>query len=590
MEDMLLSPPELRESLRDRAQARLRGDEVPGHYLTPMLTRSGETRWIEAATSRVKIGGEPLILITGVDITERKQAEQKLLESETKFRAVADSSHATITLSNEQRFVYVNPRAEEVTGYTQTELLKMKFTELLPPDMQQVVDLRAQARLRGEDAPNHYEVPFLKKDGEPRWLGLTVTVVELGGEALSLATVVELGGIDITARKHQEQALRAAEAELHAQKLNIVGRLAGTVAHDFNNLLTLVVGHSDLLLRSMPEDDPHRASVTAIAQAADSATALTQRLLGLSRRDLIHPRVLHPNETVTKTQHLLPGLIGEHIQVVVDLDPDVANIRVDPNQLEQVLINLAANGRDAMPEGGVLRIATMNTACDAAFVRAHRGAEPGAYVAMSVSDTGHGMDEATAAQVFEPFYTTKAGHEGTGLGLATVHDIVTRGGGFITLETAPERGSTFTAYFPKVDGGEDPIVVAPSSEEPVGGTETILLVEDDGPLRSLLGSRLQDLGYTVLSACDGPEALELCGEDVPIDLLFTDVVMPGMNGRELMEHLTARAPRLRTLFMSGYTDAILGPRNTLDVEVPLLRKPFTPDEAARQIRQVLGAG
>ena len=369
-----------------------------------------------------------------------------------------------------------------------------------------------------------------------------------------------------------------------------MGRLAGTVAHDFNNLLTLVVGHSDLLLRSMPEDDPHRASVIAIAQAADSATALTQRLLGLSRRDLIHPRVLHPNETVTKTQHLLPGLIGEHIQVVVDLDPDVANIRVDPNQLEQVLINLAANGRDAMPEGGVLRIATMNTACDAAFVRAHRGAEPGAYVAMSVSDTGHGMDEATAAQVFEPFYTTKAGNEGTGLGLATVHDIVTRGGGFITLETAPERGSTFTAYFPKVDGGEDPIVVAPSSEEPVGGTETILLVEDDGPLRSLLGSRLQDLGYTVLSACDGPEALELCGEDVPIDLLFTDVVMPGMNGRELMEHLTARAPGLRTLFMSGYTDAILGPRNTLDVEVPLLRKPFTPDEAARQIRQVLGAG
>ena len=222
--------------------------------------------------------------------------------------------------------------------------------------------------------------------------------------------------------------------------MDIVGRLAGSIAHDFNNLLTIVVGHSDLLLWSMPADHPHHEGITAIAEAADLATTLTQQLLGLSRRDLIRPRVLRPNESITGVKQLLLGLIGERIRDVVDPDPDVGNIRIDPNQLEQVLMNLAVNARDAMLDGGLLTVTTLNTTCDAVFVRAHRRAREGVYVAMSVSDTGHGMDEATAAQVFEPFYTTKAWHEGTGLGLATVHDIVTRGGGFVTLETAPGKG------------------------------------------------------------------------------------------------------------------------------------------------------
>ncbi len=569
----------------ERIGARLQEDPVSSIYEFSLIARDGQQRWLSVGGATITWEGAQAILSSGVDITERKQTERALRESEVLFRTLAETSHATISLTDGQKFVYVNPRLEELTGYTRAELTSMKIMNLSPPDARKALNKLAQARLHGDEVPGYHDTPMLTKSGETRWIEAAVKRVEMGGEPLLLIT-----GVDITERKQAEQALRAAEAELHAQKMDIVGRLAGSVAHDFNNLLTLVVGHSDLLLRSLPADDPHRTSVTAIAHAADSATALTQRLLGLSRRDPVRPRVLQPNETVTQIRHLLPGLIGEQIRVVVDLDPDVANIRVDPNQLQQVLINLAANARDAMPAGGDLRIATTNTTCDTAFVRAHRGARPGAYVAVSVSDTGHGMDEATAAQVFEPFYTTKTRAEGTGLGLATVYDIVTRGGGFITLETALERGSTFTAYFPQVDRVEDPIVAAPSSEEPVGGSETILLVEDDGPLRSLLGSRLRDLGYTVLSACDGPEALELCGEDVPVDLLFTDVIMPGMNGRELMEHLTARAPGLRTLFMSGYTDAILGPRNTLDVEVPLLRKPFTPDEAARQIRQVLGAG
>ena len=573
------------------------------HWLRPedrqeyvrALKRDGSVRDFEISTRNkgelgtflisaevIEVQGEQCVLAVARDITAQQRFETQLRASEARFRAFAESSHATMTVSDEQRFIYVNPRAAEVTGYTQTELLEKNFADLLPPDKRQAIVERAQARLRGEDVTRHYEVPVIRKDGETRWLDVAATMIEIDGRPFSLAT-----GIDITDRKRAEAALHESEADLRrAHKLEVVGRLAGGVAHDFDNLLSFVVGHSAMLMSGLATQDPLRTHVAAISRAADRATTLTQQLLAFSRRDIVHPRVLNLNETVTQIQQLLPRLIGESIQVVITLDPALTNIRADPNQVEHVLMNLAVNARDAMPQGGTLHLATTNTVVDSP-VRAQSGAQPGSYVTVSVRDTGQGMDAAAAAQVFDPFYTTKARGKGTGLGLATVYGIVKQAGGYIDVETAPGRGSTFTVYFPQVDAVEDPIESAPSATGPVTGTETVLVVEDEDEVRALFSDGLTALGYTVLTACDGPSALELCGDDVSIDVVLTDVVMPGMSGRELSTRLSARYPGLKILFMSGNADDILDPQGLVAVEAHLLRKPCTSDDAARLIRQVL---
>ena len=312
------------------------------------LRYGGELRDCLVSAELTEFDGKRCIVAVTRDITERKRTETQLRASEARFRVFAESSRATMTLSDEHRFIYVNPRAEEVTGYTQTELLEKNFADLLRPDVRPAMVEQAQARLRGEDVSRHYEVPIIRKDGETRWLDVAVTVIEIDGRPCSLAT-----GIDITERKRAEAALHESETELRqAHKMEVVGRLAGGVAHDFNNLLSIVVGHSAILLSGLAAQDPLRTHVAAISRAADRATSLTQQLLAFSRRDIVRPRVLNLNDTVTQVEQLLPRLIGESIRVVITLDPALANIRADPNQVEHVLMNLAVNARDAMPQGG----------------------------------------------------------------------------------------------------------------------------------------------------------------------------------------------------------------------------------------------
>ncbi len=395
---------------------------------------------------------------------------------------------------------------------------------------------------------------------------------------------------NVIQRKRMEQALRESEEALRqSQKLEAVGRLAGGVAHDFNNMLAVINGYSELLLETEDLDGSIRAGLLEIRKAGQRAASLTRQLLAFSRKQVLAPRVLDLNDVVANIEKMLHRLIGEDVELVTRRGAGLGQVRADPGQVEQVLLNMAVNARDAMPHGGQLTIETVNVRLDRRYARRNPGVRPGAYVALFVTDTGLGMDEATRARLFEPFFTTKELGKGTGLGLATVYGIVQQSGGHVEVESAPGAGSTFRVYLPRVDRVADQDAEEDAPASVPTGTETILLVEDEQMVRGLLDNLLQLSGYTVLEASHGGEALLLCEQhDGPIHLLVTDVVMPGMSGRELADRLSRRRPTLKVLYMSGYTDdAVL--RHGLEEEgAALLQKPFNTEHLAQKVREVLG--
>jgi two-component system cell cycle sensor histidine kinase/response regulator CckA len=393
---------------------------------------------------------------------------------------------------------------------------------------------------------------------------------------------------EIAERKLGEEALRASEEQLRqSQKLESVGQLAGGIAHDFNNLLTVINGNSDLLLRRL-DDEKQRERVEEIKRAGERAAQLTRQLLAFSRKQILQPVVLDLNHVVPDVGKMLRRLIGEGIDLITALDPGLGQVDADPGQIEQVLMNLAINARDAMPKGGKLTIQTANVYLDESYVRTHAAVKPGPYVMLAVSDTGHGMDAETQARIFEPFFTTKEKGKGTGLGLSTVYGIVKQSGGNICVYSEVGRGTTFKIYLPCVGEAAEPHAqAAPQSITPQG-VETVLLVEDDEIVRKLAREILELNGYGVLTAADGGEALSLCEHhEGPIHLLLTDVVMPQMSGREVAERATALRPAMKVLYMSGYTDDSIIHHGVLDAGVAFLEKPFTPDAMARKVREVL---
>jgi len=389
------------------------------------------------------------------------------------------------------------------------------------------------------------------------------------------------GMVDITERKQLEGRLR------QSQKLEAVGRLAGGIAHDFNNLLTAIEGYSDLMLAELGEADRLRTDVEEIAKAARRAASLTTQLLAFSRRQMLQPKVVEPNVAVRDLEVMLRRLLGEDVELVCALDPELGRVLADPGQLAQVIVNLALNARDAMPDGGRITIETRNRELDRAQARGHEDVEPGSYVLLTVTDTGHGMDEETRAHVFEPFFTTKDG-KGTGLGLATVYGIVKQSGGHVSVGAGPERGSVFDVYLPRVDNPPEPRPRPHSAAETSGGSETVLVVEDDDTVRGLVCRVLEQHGYAVLEACDGEAALALLerGETRP-DLLLTDTVMPSMSGPEL----AAKAAGLdrwdaRVLFMSGYAPEALQRLGGFGSDA-LVQKPFSPADLLAAVREAL---
>jgi two-component system, cell cycle sensor histidine kinase and response regulator CckA len=394
---------------------------------------------------------------------------------------------------------------------------------------------------------------------------------------------------DVSERKQLEDQL------LHSQKMEAIGRLAGGIAHDFNNLLLVITGYGETVLSAMDGDDPLRFEIGQMTHAAERAASLTGQLLALSRKQMLQPTQVDLNAVVAETEAMLRRLIGEDIELETLPAPDLAVVRADPGQVAQVLLNLAVNARDAMPDGGKLAIATANVTLDRPAVHEHFSIQPGRYATVAVSDTGHGIDPELQARVFDPFFTTKEQGRGTGLGLATVYGIVKQSGGYISVDSAPERGTTFTVYLPQEPAAttrSQPCAAAPAVLPPdarTGGT-SVLVVEDEPAVRSLVRELLARDGYTVLEAAGPDEALAIFDRDAAtIDVVLSDVVMPGMAGPELASLLIERRPSLKVIYMSGYTDDALDRRGVREAGVAFLQKPFTRDTLSRAVRDALEA-
>ena len=497
------------------------------------------------------------------DRSQRRRAEAGRQESEDRLRRIFDHvSDALFIADDSGRILDANPAACALTGLSVEELRETPLLTVLP-----------------ESA---------NATGTPRSLSLHNGNVAKLNRVLQIDSAAFAPGVLVYTVRDLTNQSRLEEQLAQSQKMDAVGQLAGGVAHDFNNILTVIMSYSSLLISDFEDNDPRREDVQEISNAATRASGLTSQLLAFSRKQLLEPRVISVNSVVIGLEKLLRRLIGEDIDLATTLEPDLFLIHADPSQLEQVLINLAVNARDAMPEGGRLHITTSNTELFTGHTDGRLAAAPGEYIMVAVTDTGTGMTREVQNRVFEPFFTTKLQGKGTGLGLSTVYGIVKQSGGDVWIYSEPGHGTTFKVYFPRVTDREADVVVREETETALGGTETVLIVEDDASLRALSARILEGNGYTVLLARNGLEALAIAGgHDGHIDLVASDVVMPKMNGRPLVEKLLESRPEMRVLFMSGYTDDEVMRRGVIDGRTAFLQKPFTPAQFAKKVRDVL---
>jgi two-component system, cell cycle sensor histidine kinase and response regulator CckA len=568
----------------ERARVVAEANEVLAHGQISQEYRfrqkNGAYLWLRAEKRLLRDpAGRPTEVVgSWSDVTVRRTAEQRLLESGQEYRLLFDNNpHAMWVFDAETlAFLAVNDAAIRLYGYSRDEFLRMTIEELHPPrDVQALRAFLATAADRptvmGESATH------CKKDGSTFDVVDASNPIEFRGRRARLVLAN-----DVTEKKGLEAQLA------QSQKMEAVGRLAGGVAHDFNNLLGVISGYSGLLLKNLGPLHPGSKRVEQIQKAADGAAGLTRQLLAFSRKQVLQPRILDLNEVVADVEKMLVRVIGEDIRLVATPGPELGQIRADPGQIEQVLMNLAVNSRDAMPKGGGLVLETANIVLDAAYARTHPEIQPGRFVMLAVTDTGEGMDAPTLARIFEPFFTTKEVGKGTGLGLATVFGIVRQSGGSIEVESRPGDGTTFTIYFPRVE--EDlshPSPVAPVAPPPQG-TETILLVEDAHQLREMIREILEGAGYTVLAASDPEDALFMIAtSEAPVRLVLTDVVMPRMSGPDLARSIRIAKPEVRVLFMSGYTNDAMGRHGVLAAGVQFIQKPFAADALLRKVREAI---
>ncbi len=564
---------EIRESLRKA-----------GKWYGPMNIhrRDGSALPVEMAITSLPDGG---VVCVSRDMTAKRDAENARAQAEAKYKMLVEQVAAISYIAElgiHGEWLYVSPQVETMFGFSTEEWLgdSKAWTQHVHPEDHKIVEAAEAASQRGERFQAEYRV--VRKDGRVIWVSDTAVVVE-GSDAHPLMEGII---VDITERKQLETQLQ------QARRMEAIGRLAGGIAHDFNNLLTIIKGYTELAL-NRPKISPElQADVERIEDASERASTLVRQLLAFSRRQVLQPKLLDLNSIVLGLDKLLRRLMDEAIQMSTVTGKNIGTIKADPGQMEQVIMNLVVNARDAMPNGGRLTVETANVELDAAYASDHATVKPGQYVMLAVSDTGTGMSPETVAHIFEPFYTTKESGRGTGLGLSTVYGIVKQSGGYVWVYSEVGRGSSFKVYLPRVEEAAEALGAVKVASGKEKGSETILLVEDEAQVRELVRMTLSEKGYTVLVASSPEDAESVCAKHgTEIHLLLTDLIMPGATGRELAKRLTSRHPKMRVLYMSGYTFGITTqtgmPSGLLEDGVTFLQKPFTPSALGEKVREAL---
>jgi PAS domain S-box-containing protein len=572
-QDITRSEPEIRESLRKS-----------GKWQGPMNIHrpDGSTLPVEMVITSLPDGG---VVCVSRDMTAKREADNARAQAEAKYRMLVEQVAAVsyiAELGMHGQWLYVSPQVETMFGFSAEEWLtdSRAWTKHVHQEDHNIVEAAEQASERGERFQAEYRI--VRKDGRIIWVSDTAVVVE-GSDAHPLMEGII---VDITERKQLETQLQ------QSRRMEAIGRLAGGIAHDFNNLLTIIKGYTELAL-NRPRITPElQTDVERIEDASERASTLVRQLLAFSRRQVLQPKLLDLNSIVLGLDKLLRRLMDEDIAMSAIPGNNIGTIKADPAQMEQVIMNLVVNARDAMPKGGRLTVETANVDLDEAYATDHATVKPGRYVMLAVSDTGTGMSPETIAHIFEPFYTTKESGRGTGLGLSTVYGIVKQSGGYIWVYSELGRGSSFKVYLPRVEQAPEALpAVKPVSGEQKG-SETILLVEDQPQVRELARLALSEKGYTLLVTSSPEDAESACSKHgAEVHLLLTDLILPGISGRELARRLTARHPKMRVLYMSGYTYNIMakGPAQDglLEDGMAFLQKPFTPSALAEKVREVL---
>jgi PAS domain S-box-containing protein len=526
------------------------------------------------------------IVVAGAMVDRWARTARAIRESEERFRAMVDAVHdyAIFTVDPGGRISSWNRGAERLLGYTPDEILGQSLRRLFPEGQEQ----NADQELSIAASAGQYESEGIRitKGGVVRRVNVTTTAMrDAHGELIGYARILR----DVTEKLRAQEELRRSEEQLRqSQKMEAVGQLAGGVAHDFNNMLTAIRGYADLLLVDGVRSADDRDAIGEIRKAADRAAALTRQLLAYSRKQMLQPRAVNPNDIVREMEGMLRRLLVGDVELVTRFDDSVGQITVDPAQLEQVILNLVLNARDAMPSGGRIMIETSLAEFDAAFCEQNPGAHPGRHVVLMVRDNGRGIPEQIRQHIFEPFFTTKERGAGTGLGLSTVYGIVKQSGGYVAVESAAGSGATFRIAFPQTGQQTSPDATAAAPEPARSSGETVLVVDDEDGVRRMLTLLLERRGYRVLAANGGTQALDI-SDTYPgrIALLITDVMMPRMNGKELSERLIAKRPGLRVLFMSGYTDHQIIERGLIDAETAFIQKPFSTTEFTDKVHELL---
>jgi len=545
-----------------------------------VITRTGTIRDVEIKANGVNLTGRRALQGIFRDVTARKEAACALRENEEKYRSLVENAREVILVAQEGHIKFLNQRAFDLLGYVPEGLVGKPFVDLIHPEDRQLVAERHFKRLKGDELPGVYPFRVIHKSGQIRWVEINAIRIEWEGRPATLNFLA-----DITERKEAEAEREKLEAQLlQAQKLEAVGRLASGVAHDFNNLLTVILGYGDMALQDLNPHHPHYSLLKEICDAGKKARNLTRQLLAFSRKQVLEMEPLDVNEVVKGFEKLLRRVIGEDVHLKIALHDNPVRIKGDVSQLEQVLMNLAVNARDAMPGGGTLTIETGNVELDDVYVSNKPGLVAGSYAMIAVTDTGVGMDSETLGQIFEPFFTTKDREKGTGLGLATSYGIVKQHGGDIHVYSEPDQGTTFRIYIPLASGEEktEPQIVG--TPRPVIGRGAILVVEDDPQVLRLAGDILRAGGYHVLQADDPEKALDLArSHKEALDLILADVILPRMKGPDLVERIREIHSEARVVFMSGYSEEMIAHKGIL-----FLPKPFTARGLWEKVAEALG--